>query len=198
MFKKRAINDRKILILVRLLDASKKFLIFLALFGQLWSIVPWNSLQVKASIDLSQELSTDGPSIAKYPTTSDSDFNQSKVAIQSEIIDDRTATSKTFRKIDGTYEIAVYNDVIHYQENGEWKQIDNSLNDLGEELENKANHFKVKFPKKLDDNKQIKLTLDSYSIDWNMLNINSSSVSYDDTKIDTSNIKELPNINQSV
>ncbi|PKK99092.1 MAG: hypothetical protein CVV57_04600 [Tenericutes bacterium HGW-Tenericutes-2] len=198
MFKKRAINDRKILILVRLLDASKKFLIFLALFGQLWSIVPWNSLQVKASIDLSQELSTDGPSLAKYPTTSDSDFEQSKVAIQSEIIDDRTATSKTFRKIDGTYEIAVYNDVIHYQENGEWKQIDNSLNDLGDELENKANHFKVKFPKKLDDNKQIKLTLDSYSIDWNVLNINSSSVSYDDTKIDTSNIKELPNINQSV
>jgi len=139
MFKKRAINDRKILVLVRLLDASKKFLIFLVLFAQVWSLVPWNALQVNASTVTEQEIvSSDN---VKYPTTTDSDFDPSLVEIESEMVDEREASSKTFRKVDGTYEVALYGDVIHYQDNGEWKQIDNSLNDLGDDLENKANQF---------------------------------------------------------
>lgn len=40
MFKKRSLNDKQILIFVRLINTSKKFLVFLALFGQLVSILP--------------------------------------------------------------------------------------------------------------------------------------------------------------
>ena len=196
LFKKRAINDYKILVLVRLLDASKKFLIFLVLFAQVWSLVPWNALQVNASTVTEQEIvSSDN---VKYPTTTDSDFDPSLVEIESEMVNEREASSKTFRKVDGTYEVALYGDVIHYQDNSEWKQIDNSLNDLGDDLENKANQFKVKFPKKLDESKQIKLSMDGYNIDWNLLGIGTSNISYDNTEILPSNMKELIHINQSI
>ncbi|MCD4827675.1 MAG: hypothetical protein K8Q99_07850 [Acholeplasmataceae bacterium] len=198
MFKKKSLKDQQILVLVRLLNASKKVLIFLALFGQLWSMVPWSAFQVQASTIPEQDLISDQNLMEKYPTTTDANFDQSQVAIESEMIDERTANTKTFRKVDGTYEVAMYNDIIHYQEDGKWKQINNSLNDTGSELENKDNKFKVKFPKKIDDNKSIKLTLDKYSIDWNILDINQSTVSYDESKTETNDIKELININQSV
>lgn len=148
MFKKKTVNDKQVLIIVRLIDASKKFLVFLVLFGQIWNLVPWNALQVKAMNRFNDEFIVENHSVNKYPTTTDSDFDQSKVEINSEMIDKRTATSKTFRKIDGTYEIALYDDVIHYFKEGSWKQIDNSLIDIGDGFETKDNRFKLKFPKK--------------------------------------------------
>lgn len=196
MFKKRAINDHKILVLVRLLDASKKFLIFLALFGQVWSLVPWSSFHTNAITVEPQETTT--YSFQDYPTTTDPNFDASKVEVDTEVISKRTESSKTFRKIDGTYEVAMYNTPIHYQNEGEWKQIDNSLNDLGDELENKDNKFKVKFPKLIDDNKSIKLTLDKYRMDWNILDINTSSIRYDTSTIEPNNIRELIHVNQPI
>lgn len=198
MFKKKVLKDQQILILVRLLDASTKALVFLALFGQLWSMVPWSAFQVQASNITEQALISDQKSIEKYPTTTDSDFDQSQVAIESEMIDERTANTKTFRKVDGTYEVVIYNDVIHYQKDGKWKKIDNSLLDSGSELETIDNQFKIKFPKTINENKQIKLDIDDYSIHWNVLNIDSSHVSYNQDKVSTSSIKELTTINQSV
>jgi len=56
----------------------------------------------------------------------------------------------------------------------------------------------VKFPKKLDENKQIKLSMDGYNIDWNLLGIGTSNISYDNTEILPSNMKELIHINQSI
>ncbi|MBU1093262.1 MAG: DNRLRE domain-containing protein [Firmicutes bacterium] len=196
MFKKRVLNDHKILILVRLLEASMKFLVFLALFGQIGSLVPWDALKVNASSITEQDIVSDVQE--EYRTTTDSDFDLNAVAIQSEVLEQREASSKTFRKVDGTYVTALYKDVIHFQEDGKWEQIDNSLNDLGDDLENKANQFKVKFPKNLDDNKQIKLSMEGYSIDWNILNITKSDITYDDSKTTSSNISELTNINQSI
>ncbi|BCR35639.1 DNRLRE domain-containing protein [Mariniplasma anaerobium] len=198
MFKKEPLKNQQILVLVRLLNASTKMLVFLALFGQLWSLVPWSAFQVQAATIDNQELITDQPSFDNYPTTTDPDFDQSQVAIESEMIDERTETSKTFRKVDGTYEVAMYNNVIHYQKDEKWEDIDNSLYDTGNELENKANKFQIKFPKQLDDNKQIKLSQGAYSIDWNILDINSAEVSYNQEKKSSDNLKELTNISQSV
>ncbi len=198
MFKKKSLKDQQILVLVRLINASKKTLVFLALLGQLWTIVPWSVFDVQADTIDNKEISIEQPSFEDYPTTTDPNFDQSQVAIDSEVIDKRTASTKTFRKIDGTYEVAMYNEIVHYQKDGKWENINNSFNDLGNEYENKDNKFKVKFPKVIDDNKSIKLSLDKYSIDWNILNINQTNITYDESKSKTNNIKELININQSV
>src|SRR5690554_2069174 len=157
MFKKKSLKNQQILVLVRLINASKKTLVFLALLGQLWNIVPWSVFDVQADTMDNQEISIEQPPFEDYPSTTDPNFDQSQVAIESEVIDKRTASSKTFRKIDGTYEVAMYNEVVHYQKDGKWENINNSFNDLGNEYENKDNKFKVKFPKVIDDNKSIKL-----------------------------------------
>jgi len=195
------VGNKTISLLVDVLRVTKRFLAVLGIFGMLWSYVPWDNIHALVDEDTTTQIITDESgtdALSDYPTTTDPDFDPSQVALESEVIDERTADSKTFRKIDGTYEVAVYNDVVHYFNNGQWEQIDNSFSDLGDELENKANKFKLKFPKVLDDNKQIKLTMDDYSIDWNVLNIDSSAVIYDNTEITPSNMKELPNITSSV
>ncbi len=137
-------------------------------------------------------------SFPSYPTTTDPDFDPSEVAITSEETDKRTATTKTFKKLDGTLETALYEQSIHYYDNGAWKQIDNSLNDLGQELENKENSFKLKFPKTIDDNKTIKFTENGYGIDWSILGINTSPIIYDDSVLTPNSIRELININRTV
>lgn len=117
----------------------------------------------------------------------------------SEVISERTATSKTFNKNDGSFEVAMYDETIHYKdEEGKWIQVNNSLNDNENNVENKNNTFKVKFPKKLDDNKKIELTMSKYSIDWSVLDIDSSPISYSTEEFKVNNIKELVNTTQVV
>lgn len=205
MFKRRKFSNKVIIGIVEILKATRKVLTVFALIGILWSYVPWNEIEAKFfDKDLSTEIVLDEPEVQEqptipdYPTTTDPDFDPSQVAIDFEVDDERTLTSKTFRKVDGTYEMAMYQDVIHYEDNGKLKNINNSLFDNGTDFENKDNKFKVKFPKKLDDNKKIKLSMDGYSIDWNILNIDSSNIEFDDTEITPNNIKELTHINQSL
>ena len=201
---KSKVTNKGILAWVTILNRSRKVLTVLGVIAMIWGYVPWKQIQAEFADEPVIEYVEQTPeqnqdvSLPDYPTTTDPDFDPSLVEIESEVTDERTETTKTFRKIDGTYELAMYNDVIHYFENGEYKQVDNSLVDIGNEYENLANKFKLKFPKKLDDNKQIKLSMDNYSIDWNVLNITSSDIEYDDTEITPNNIKELVNINQSI
>ncbi len=200
-FRRKGISNNVILVTTILNRKLRKLLTVVALIGLLWSYVPWNQINAVTQGDVSIDMIQEDPNqMTDYPTTTDPDFDQSQVEIDSEVEDGRTLSSKTFRKIDGTYEIAMYNDVIHYEDEGKLKNIDNSLtyDENTNEYENKENILKLKFPKKLDDNKSIKLSMDKYSIDWNVININESDITFDDTIINPSNIKELANINQSV
>jgi hypothetical protein len=203
MFKKvtREVTKKELIRITKVIKATKRFLAFIGMLGLLWNYVPWTYIEAQIEDNESNivlDLPNSDTTLPDYPTTTDPDFDPSQVEIESEVMDERTETTKTFRKIDGTYEVAMYNDVVHYEENGEYKQVDNSLYENGNDFENTANKFKVKFPKKLDDNKQIKLSMDNYSIDWNVLNISESDIEYDDTEVTPNNIKELVNINQSI
>jgi len=201
---KRGISNNLVHGFVLVINKTRKVLTIVGITGLLWGYIPWNEIKAIVIDEEIYDLILDDPllnenTLPDYPTTTDIDFDPSLVGIEGEVIDERTETTKTFRKIDGTYEVAMYNDTIHYYEDGKYKQVNNSLYDNGNnEYENLYNKFKVKFPKKLDDNKKIKLTLDKYSIDWNVLNINSSDIEYDDTEITPNNIKELVNINQLI
>jgi hypothetical protein len=69
MFKKKSLKDQQILVLVRLINASKKTLVFLALLGQLWTIVPWSVFDVQADTIDNQDISIEQPLFEDYPTT---------------------------------------------------------------------------------------------------------------------------------
>ena len=197
------VSNKTIGLLAQGVKSSRRFLAILGVIGMLWSYIPWQNIYAITDEDNQLEeidgVVVDEDSILPdYPLTTDLEFDSSQVEIDYEVINERTADSKTFRKIDGTYEVALYNEVVHYYEDGEWIQINNSFNDKGDELETKDNKFKLKFPKYLDDNKKIKLVMDDYGIDWSILDINSSAIEYDTEEVKSNNIEDLVNINQSL
>jgi len=91
----------------------------------------------------------------KYKTTTDPDFDISEVEILAEVIDQRTADTKTFLKADGSYVAVLYGDVVHYLDNGKYIDIDNSLvyNESSQSYSTKANSFKVEFPETAEKDK---------------------------------------------
>ena len=80
-----------------------------------------------------------------YSTTDNREFNPSDVGIDFELEDKRTLNSKTFKKLDGTYEVVMYDCNVHYKENGRLKDIDNSLvhNDELDIYQNKKKVLKL-------------------------------------------------------
>ncbi|PAT01727.1 hypothetical protein CI105_05635, partial [Candidatus Izimaplasma bacterium ZiA1] len=194
----KPINNNHIRRFVKINKALRKVLAIAGLVAMLGTYVPWNYIYAETNETPTNEVVIEKKNRIKYPTTTDSNFEPSNVGIRSEVVEERTATSKTFRKIDGTYEVAVYDDVVHYNKNGEWKQIDNRFNELDNDIENKSNIFKINFPKKLDDNKMFRIDIENYSIDWNIFGINESSIEYMTENEEQLDLKELKGINSRV
>ena len=71
-----------------------------------------------------------------------------------EVLEKRTATSKTFSLEDGSFYIAQYDSDIHYlDESGAWQEIDNTLTAHGSEISTK--NAKIKFLKKTNGSNKI-------------------------------------------
>ncbi len=95
-----------------------------------------------------------------------------EVTIISEISERREANKKVFLLSDGSYMTAEYPQNIHYSENGEWKDYDNSLSDDSEnsELTNRRSDFNVRFSKKSNGKKLIRVKKGDYEISWHYVN----------------------------
>lgn len=184
--------------IVYLINKTKRLVAIVGMLGIIFSSGPMQILSVMAQDNELEQLPVEEIVTSQYPTTMDPEFDPSSIALLNEVLEERTNASKTFRKMDGTLETALYKQNVHYHENGEWKEIDNSFNDIGQELENKENSFKLKFPKTIDDNKTIKFTENEYGIDWSILDINTSPIIYDDSVLTPNSIRELININRTV
>ena len=87
--------------------------------------------------------------------------------IVGEIIEKRTADTKHFLMSDRSIMAAMYDQVVHYRDDGAWVDIDNSFSTNSEnEFENKSNGFKTKFSKKSNGNKLVTIKKDNYSLSW--------------------------------
>jgi hypothetical protein len=198
MFKRKSLNDRQVLNLVRLINASKKFLVFLALLGQLVSLLPQINLRAQYIDNPKEEIIEEIKTKDNVSKFKSENLDISIVPIVNEDESRRTANEKHFRKLDGTYEVAIYNNEVHYLENGKWLDIDNSFSEKDDALENKNNLFKVIFPKSLNDNKAIQIKTKEYSIDWKVIEISESHAEYRNAEKKLSLSSELTGINQSV
>ena len=89
--------------------------------------------------------------------------------ILGEITELREENAKYFLTDKGTTVMAEYPVPVHYEEDGEWKEIDNSLCDSedGNDLENKASKTKIKLSKKSNGSKLVSVKEGSYGISWN-------------------------------
>ncbi len=181
----------------------RKFItIVICVFMVASSVIPQKNQMVYAYTPNESETQPEvvADPIEKYPTTTDTDFDISQVALLNEVDSLRTESTKTFQRVDGSFVVAMYGDVIHYQKDGKWTDIDNTLtyDSLTDSYENKNNGFKVKFPNSIDANKKIKLTMGDYSINWSISNISKSSIQYLNPEMKTNNIKDLIGISQEV
>ncbi|WHY01333.1 DNRLRE domain-containing protein [Neobacillus sp. DY30] len=101
----------------------------------------------------------------------------------------REENVKHFLLKDHTYEADVYPFPVHYKENGQWKDIDNTLVEStdsetnGPVLENKANNLKIKFAKKTNQNDLVRIKSGNYILGWNLDNIQDAQVVQDKVNI---------------
>lgn len=79
--------------------------------------------------------------------------------------------TKYFLKEDGSTEVAIYKDQIHYEEDGQWKEIDNTLKDTTTETENNKKidaigsengDLKFNFAKDSDSEKLVSIEKEGY------------------------------------
>ena len=96
---------------------------------------------------------------------------QNEVAILGEMENLREESVKYFRQEDGMMVAAVYDEPVHYQENGVWKDIDNTLTLAKTEAgvsyyRNTANLMKVLLPDQLNADIPICITNGDYTLQW--------------------------------
>ena len=88
--------------------------------------------------------------------------------IVEEIIDGRTEYSKEYLMSNGLHMTTVYAEPIHYGENGEWEEIDNTLKPTADSYVNTAGVWSVSFPKQLDSDTPVSITKDGYTLSFYM------------------------------
>ena len=89
-----------------------------------------------------------------------------------EIESKRDRYTKVFQKSDGTSVAVVSSTPVHYEENGKWVDIDNTLVEVSEKdetvYENKSNDFTVTLPQEMDENDSVSIEKDGYSISFTL------------------------------
>jgi hypothetical protein len=104
-----------------------------------------------------------------HPGTDLNDKEAVPGKIVEELTDKRTEYTKQFRMDNGLFIAAVYSDPVHYEEDGQWVEIDNTLTaQLNGTYTNTAGVWNVSFPHQLSTNNRISVTKDTYTMSFGM------------------------------
>lgn len=153
---------------------------------------------------------TSKPSIDPAPANQTQKSEKAEGKIIEEITDKRDINIKHFRKDDLTFEADVFPFAVHYQKDGKWQDIDNTLVDGKDEenndiLENKDNAYKVKIAKNTSSSKLVQIQKDGYEVSWNLegtQNILSQVKPKDQTALnvlsDNDKKRTLPNLSSTI
>lgn len=94
------------------------------------------------------------------------------VYIVEEIIDKRTEYTKQFRLSNGLHIATVYASPVHYEVDGQWEEIDNTLQlastRSGNAYVNTAGVWQVSFPQNMTENNGVTITKDGYVFNFRM------------------------------
>lgn len=95
-----------------------------------------------------------------------------EATIVEEITDARTEYSKEYLMSNGLNMIVVYPEAVHYEENNEWKEIDNTLKAVGTGANasyiNTAGEWTVSFPQQLNSSKTVSISRDGYTLSFGL------------------------------
>ena len=99
------------------------------------------------------------------PTTQE---EANEAYIVHEIEDERTEYSKVYRLSNGLHMAAVYNEPVHYEKDGHWEDIDNTLVTKDGKLSNTAGVWDVSFPQSISSTNAVTIEKDGYTLSFYM------------------------------
>ena len=97
-----------------------------------------------------------------------SPVTKENVAIVAEITEGRSEFSKEFLLSNGLHMATVYAEPVHYEKDGKWEDIDNTLTLSSGAYKNTAGPWEVSFPQSFGSNQSISVTKDGYTLSFGM------------------------------
>lgn len=114
-----------------------------------------------------------------------------KAAVLCEVIEKRDANTKVFKRTDGSYTAVVSERPLHFFENGEWKDIDNTIQNKNGVLSNVSNSFTVEFPQELSESNEVNIENNGSDFSFRINDILTNTAKIEnDTAKETTNIPE--------
>lgn len=101
-------------------------------------------------------------------------YQGEKSPIIGEVVSERDAFKKVFEREDGSFTAIISSDPVHYFENGEWLEIDNTLTETNGTITNERNSFSVDLPSEITSDKNITIANEKTELSFTMENISSS------------------------
>ena len=126
---------------------------------------------------------------------------EEKSPIVSEVVSERDAYKKVFEREDGSFTAIISSGPVHYFEDGEWLEIDNTLTETDGTIKNESNGFSVDLPSEITSDKNVTIANGNAELSFTMENISSSAAEITEVEPvddETSLMMGLDNIASSV
>lgn len=149
------------------------------------------------SIMASPTDATESAEISEQGIAENSALPEEEAYILYEDTDMRDESTKYFRMSDGTLQAAQYATPVHFEQNGEWVDYDNSLDEVdaddsensgkllkNKDLTNRTADYSVRLSKKTNGKKFVRLEKDGYKISWYYKNADKSTAEIKKTEAD--------------
>lgn len=121
--------------------------------------------------------------------------SRESVLIVEEDISKREDYVKHYLKEDGSYEAVIYGNRVHFYDGESYQDIDNTLIEKDGKILNKANDFKISFPKELEK-EGINLSYRDTNISFSISGVESGIASFNNLLSKTTDIRSVnSNIN---
>ena len=105
--------------------------------------------------------------VVKFETQTETEPAQAEVL--GEITEKRTQYTKDYRLNNGFYVSAVYAEPVHFEEDGKWEEIDNTLKAHSDgTYGNTAGVWDVRFPQMLTKDRNVTISKDGYTLSFGM------------------------------
>ena len=155
----------------RLIRKTTTVLLILGFFVNIFSNLPFNKIKAMINPDTEEIVLNE-------------EYIEDNVTTLYEVESLRTETTKTFMNSDGSLSRYNYKELIHELIDDEYQEIDSTFKDIESEYESKQLEYKVNIPKKIHENKKIKLQYQNSKLEITYNNIN---------KTEGKNIENSPN-----
>ena len=137
---------------------------FVLIIALLWNMLPVSVLG--ADLRAAQD---ENNTVALVPDIMQETQQPEEITIIGELTDRRTENIKEYLLSNGNTLAAVYGNPVHYQEDGQWRDIDNTLiAKTNGTYVNTAGVWDVSFPQTLSSTNHITITKDGYALSFGM------------------------------